>query len=113
MSQDFRLKLSRRDDENYMSIIENEKIPNSVTYKVEIEDHTLGDLLRIFLLKNEEVKYAGYKMPHPLENVLEIKVQTYEKHPNEAMKSTLAQLQKDLLELEADFDDALKGRSAF
>ena len=53
MSQDFRLKLSMRNDENYMKIIENEKIPNSVTYKLEIEDHTLGDLLRIFLLKDE------------------------------------------------------------
>lgn len=53
MSQDFRLKLSRRNDDDFMKIIENEKIPNSATYKLEIEDHTLGDLLRIFLLKNE------------------------------------------------------------
>ncbi len=52
MSQDFRLKLSRRNDDSYMKIIENDKIQNSVTYKIEIEDHTLGDLIRIFLLKN-------------------------------------------------------------
>lgn len=97
MSQDFRLKLSRRSDDSYMKIIENEKLVNSVTYKFEIEDHTLGDLLRIFLLKNEEVKFAGYKVPHPLENILEIKVQTNEKHPNMAMKATLSKLQKDLM----------------
>lgn len=82
MSQDFRLKLSRRNDDAYMKILENDKVPNSATYKVELEDHTLGDLIRIFLLKNEEVKFAGYRMPHPLENMLEIKVQTNEKHPN-------------------------------
>jgi DNA-directed RNA polymerase II subunit RPB11 len=99
MSQDFRLKLSRRNDESYMKIIENDKIPNSVTYKIEVEDHTLGDLIRIFLLKNEEVKFAGYRMPHPLENILEIKVHTNEKHPNDVMRTTLAQLQKDLIEL--------------
>lgn len=99
MSQDFRLKLSRRNDDNYMKMIDNDKTQNSVTYKIEIEDHTLGDLIRIFLLKNEEVKFAGYRLPHPLENILEIKVQTNEKHPNAAMKTTLAQLQKDLLEL--------------
>jgi hypothetical protein len=34
MSQDFRLKLSRRNDDNYLKIIENDKIPNSVTYKI-------------------------------------------------------------------------------
>lgn len=92
MSQDFRLKLSRRNDDNYMKIIDNDKTLNSATYKIEIEDHTLGDLIRIFLLKNEEVKFAGYRLPHPLENILEIKVQTNEKHPNAAMKTTLAQL---------------------
>lgn len=41
-------------------------MPNSATYRVELEDHTLGDLVRIFLLKNEEVKFAGYRLPHPL-----------------------------------------------
>ena len=39
---------------------------NSITYKVYLEDHTIGDLVRIFLLKNDEVKFAGYKVPHPL-----------------------------------------------
>lgn len=97
MSQDFRLKLSRRNDDDYMKIIEADKMKNSVTYKVELEDHTLGDLLRIFLLKNDEVKFAGYRLPHPLENVLEIKVQTNDRHPNMAVKSTLSQLQKDLI----------------
>lgn len=33
MSQDFRLKLSRRSDDSYMKIIENDKLPNSATYK--------------------------------------------------------------------------------
>lgn len=66
MSQDFRLRLSKRNDEEYMKIIENDKNKNSVTYKLEDEDHTVGDLVRIFLLKHDEVKFAGYRVPHPL-----------------------------------------------
>jgi len=31
------------------------------------------------LLDNKEVRYAGYRVPHPLENVVEIKVQTTDK----------------------------------
>jgi len=41
-----------------------------------LEDHTIGNLIRMHLLKNKEVKFAGYKVPHPLEPKVEIKVQT-------------------------------------
>jgi DNA-directed RNA polymerase subunit L len=30
------------------------------------------------LLEDERVKFSGYKMPHPLENMIKIKIQTYE-----------------------------------
>ena len=40
------------------------------------EDHTLGNLVRHHLLKDKTVKFAGYKKPHPLENYIEVKVQT-------------------------------------
>jgi DNA-directed RNA polymerase II subunit RPB11 len=43
---------------------------NSVTYRIELEDHTVGDLLRIYLLKNKDVKFAGYRVPHPLDDIL-------------------------------------------
>ena len=68
----------------------------------------MGDLLRIFLLKNEEVKFAGYKVPHPLEDVLEIKLQTNTKKPNDVVGETLKYLQKDLYELESEFDEAVR-----
>lgn len=77
MSQDFRLKLSRRDEGNFLTTIRNTKQENCLTYRIELEDHTLGDLLRIFLLKEDDISFAGYKVPHPLEDVLEIKVQTH------------------------------------
>lgn len=45
-------------------------MPNSVTYQIPQEDHTIGDLLRIYLLKNSDVKFAGYRVPHPLDDKL-------------------------------------------
>lgn len=43
---------------------------NSVTYRIPLEDHTVGDLLRIYLLKHKDVKFAGYKQTHPLDDTL-------------------------------------------
>lgn len=88
MSQDMRLKISTRDTgnkEDVIEILEGHKMPNSVTYKIKLEDHTVGDLLRIFLLKNPKVKFAGYKVPHPLEDLLEIQLQTEGANPNEVV----------------------------
>ena len=72
---------------------------NSVTYRIPLEDHTVGDLLRIYLLKNKDVKFAGYRQTHPLEDCIEVKVQTVHDDTNNLVKSTLTDLQKELFEL--------------
>lgn len=80
MSQDFRLKLSKSHEKRiareHVEVLKGQKMVNSVTYRIPLEDHTVGDLMRIYLLKNTEVKFAGYRVPHPLDDVLEVKVQT-------------------------------------
>ena len=57
MSQDYRMKLSRnyqkRLDKEHVEINKGQKMVNSVTYRIPLEDHTLGDLLRIYLLKQK------------------------------------------------------------
>lgn len=80
---------------------------NSVTYRIELEDHTIGDLIRIYLLKNKDVKFAGYRVPHPLDDILEIKVQTSVEDTNQVVKDTIKTLDKELWELEKDFDKVL------
>ena len=40
------------------------------------EDHTLGNAIRHQLLLDKRVRFAGYKKPHPLEEYVEVKVQT-------------------------------------
>lgn len=80
MNQDFRLKISRHYEKKLakdtVEVVKGQKMVNSVTYRIPMEDHTVGDLLRIYLLKNKDVKFAGYRQPHPLEDVIEVKVQT-------------------------------------
>ncbi|KAJ3324970.1 DNA-directed RNA polymerase II core subunit [Boothiomyces sp. JEL0866] len=52
------------------------KIPNAATFKILREDHTLGNMVRMKLLDNPKVIFAGYKMPHPLEHDILLKIQT-------------------------------------
>ncbi|TNV80102.1 hypothetical protein FGO68_gene10616 [Halteria grandinella] len=55
---------------------EDSKIRNQGTVTVRDEDHTLGNVVRHQLLLDKRVRFAGYKKPHPLEEFVEIKVQT-------------------------------------
>ncbi|KAJ9523974.1 hypothetical protein QJQ45_022375 [Haematococcus lacustris] len=46
------------------------------TFAIEDEDHTLANTLRFFLNKNPRVYFVGYSMPHPTEEIVNIRVQT-------------------------------------
>nr|UXY87485.1 DNA-deirected RNA polymerases I and III 16kDa polypeptide [Cryptomonas sp.] len=38
------------------------------------EDHTLGNVLRFIIQSNPFVEYIGYNVPHPTENIMNIKI---------------------------------------
>jgi len=42
------------------------------------EDHTLGNALRYMIMKNPEVEFCGYSIPHPSEPKMNVRIQTYE-----------------------------------
>jgi len=42
------------------------------------EDHTLGNALRWMVMKNPDVEFCGYTIPHPSESKMNIRIQTYE-----------------------------------
>lgn len=98
------LKEDNPDSYKPVEIIPVPKMQNGMTYVLHLEDHTLGDLIRIFLLKKKDVKFAGYKMPHPLFDKVEIKVQTTTEKTNEVVRDTLHELQRTLYDLETEFD---------
>lgn len=99
------------------------KVPNAGTFTIEREDHTLGNLVRMYalgllpalfspsppphrqhflersrqLLRDSQVKFAGYQIPHPLEYQLYIRVHTFnESSPPEALRSSLSQLSTEV-----------------
>eukprot|EP00879_Flechtneria_rotunda_P008803 GHRR01009221.1.p3 GENE.GHRR01009221.1~~GHRR01009221.1.p3 ORF type:complete len:109 (+),score=25.96 GHRR01009221.1:1331-1657(+) len=49
---------------------------SGTTFAVVHEDHTLANTLRFFLNKNPQVTFCGYSIPHPTEDVVNIRVQT-------------------------------------
>jgi DNA-directed RNA polymerase II subunit RPB11 len=52
------------------------KIADAGTFRFMKEDHTLGNILRHSLLRDERVLFAGYRMPHPLDFSVRLKIKT-------------------------------------
>ena len=52
------------------------KVSNAGTFTINKEDHTMGNLLRMQLLRDPKVRFVGYKLPHPLIHNLGLKIQT-------------------------------------
>lgn len=49
----------------------------AASFQITDEDHTLGNALRYIIMKNPEVEFCGYSIPHPSENKLNVRIQTY------------------------------------
>merc|ERR1712000_719338 len=92
------------DDVSKWSYEKDTKMPNSGTFKILKEDHTLGNIIRSQMLTNPHVLFAGYKMPHPLELYMLLKVQTSpETDPMTVLKETLESLKKGITHLQEQF----------
>lgn len=52
------------------------KVTNAGTFRFNKEDHTIGNLLRMQLLRDPNVRFAGYIHPHPLVHYIDMKIQT-------------------------------------
>ncbi|CCW71048.1 unnamed protein product [Phytomonas sp. Hart1] len=49
---------------------------NSSLFKLDKEDHTIANLLRMKLHESPFVQIAGYRVPHPTQHRVELRVQT-------------------------------------
>ena len=58
---------------------------NSCKYIIEVEDHTLGNIMRMYagcvllrmrrdMIEDPNVKFVGYRVPHPLSTCIEMRV---------------------------------------
>ncbi|BEJ01381.1 hypothetical protein CcaverHIS631_0600630 [Cutaneotrichosporon cavernicola] len=95
-----------QEDEKRLTITEDPKIPNAATVIVRAQDHTLGNMLRAQLLLDPTVLFSGYKVAHPLENVITIKIQTDERsNPADALKRACTQLINQTINVKKQFQD--------
>ncbi|OAX81183.1 DNA-directed RNA polymerase I and III subunit RPAC2 [Emergomyces africanus] len=53
-------------------------IETAASFQFDKEDHTLGNALRYVIMKNPEVEFCGYTMPHPSEAKMNLRIQTYD-----------------------------------
>jgi DNA-directed RNA polymerase II subunit RPB11 len=91
-----------------------EKMPNACNYYINKEDHTIGNLLRMQLLSDRNVLFAGYKVAHPLKYDIEIKIQTLpDTTPREALGQAVQDLIGQLSSLKEQFqNEVLKKQSS-
>mmetsp|Transcript_71622 Transcript_71622/g.184700 ORF Transcript_71622/g.184700 Transcript_71622/m.184700 type:complete len:225 (-) Transcript_71622:4-678(-) len=86
-------------------VYHDEKAPDAVVYSIWLEDHTLGNMLRMELLRNKDVLFAGYKVPHPYNHMIELRVQTLPKSsPEEAVRLAIRNLKFEMKSMLSQFD---------
>ncbi|WEW61956.1 RNA polymerase subunit AC19 [Emydomyces testavorans] len=51
---------------------------NAASFQFEGEDHTLGNALRYVIMRNPDVEFCGYTIPHPSEAKMNLRIQTYD-----------------------------------
>ena len=84
------------------------KVPNFACVTINGEDHTLGNLVRQELLKDRRVRFAGYRKPHPLFDLVEIKVQSNgEEEPCKLIESACFNILNHVSAIENSFENAL------
>ncbi|XP_046389942.1 DNA-directed RNA polymerase II subunit RPB11 [Ischnura elegans] len=85
------------------------KVPNAAIFTINKEDHTLGNMIRNQLLKDPSVLFAGYKLPHPLEHKVIIRIQTTSDYtPQDALMNAITDLIAELSLFEERFKEAIK-----
>jgi len=98
------------DDESHKAVIHqpDTKMANSSLFILPKEDHTLGNLIRMQLLRDSRVRFAGYKMPHPTVHDVHIKLQTMEasQRPLNVFDEALEDLGEELNRLSRQFQES-------
>ena len=89
-----------------------EKIKNTCLFTINDEDHTFGNAIKMMLLRNPDVRFVAYRKPHPLENKIEIKIQTNDNTtPNKAFREALNNLNADIDDCIKQFEEEFQKRN--
>lgn len=86
------------------------RVEHAATFTLQREDHTVGNLVRAALHRDGEVTFAGYRVPHPLEHVVVVKVATRGRRtPKAVLSRCLADLADAVEDARAAFEAAVSG----
>ena len=97
------------DDEKRMTYAHDTRIPDAGTFTINKEDHTMGNLLRMQILRDADVKFAGYQLPHPLMNICRVKIQTSgKKSPVATFQDSVEDLQAEMETLDRQFREQIQ-----
>ncbi|KAB1209653.1 DNA-directed RNA polymerases II, IV and V subunit 11 [Morella rubra] len=81
------------------------KIINAASFTIEREDHTIGNILRMQLHRDPNVLFAGYKLPHPLQYKIIVRIHTTsQSSPMQAYNQAINDLDKELDHLKSIFE---------
>lgn len=84
------------------------KVANAGSFIIQREDHTVGNLVRMQLHRDKNVVFAGYRIPHPLEYQMVVKVQTNgKKTPIAAVQGALEDLGNEVGDIRTKFQQQL------
>ena len=84
----------------------DQRVASAGTFTINKEDHTVGNLLRMQLLRDGDTRFAGYQLPHPLEHVCHVKVETAPgRAPVEVMGAAVTDLRQEVELLDRGFRD--------
>ncbi|CAK7221100.1 RNA polymerase subunit AC19 [Sporothrix curviconia] len=67
--------------------------PSAASFEFLEESHTMGNALRYIIMKNPDVEFCAYAIPHPSEAKMNIRIQTYEGTAIDALEKGLRDLQ--------------------
>ena len=89
-----------------ITIKKEEKVDNTSLFIINDEDHTFGNSVKMMLLRNPKIRFVAYRKPHPLENKIEIKIQTNgEITPIDAFREALRNLIEDIDDCTKQLDE--------
>lgn len=76
------------------------------TFIIHDENHTMANALRWMLMKNPQVLFCGYSIPHPSENIVHVRIQSQQVTAAECLDAGLDSLKEMLGHVKSSFEQA-------
>lgn len=82
---------------------------SAATFAIRGEDHTIGNALRWILMKDPQVEFCGYSIPHPSESKVHLRIQMYDSSSaSDALRRALDNMRELLFSVGAAYERSYK-----